>query len=94
MEQIAYHVHAHLAVYVDGTLRPIPGGVGIVTPLAQPTGAGTLYAATDRYDWLHTHAQDGTIHIESPTEATYTLGRFFAGDSRSPLERSAPREAP
>jgi len=27
--------------------------------------------------WLHTHAADGIIHIESPIERTYTLGDFF-----------------
>jgi hypothetical protein len=77
MEQAVYHVPTHLAVYVDGTLRPIPGGVGIDAPAAEQTAAGTLYAATECYYWLHTHAQDGIIHIESPTEDTYTLGQFF-----------------
>jgi hypothetical protein len=27
--------------------------------------------------WLHTHAPDGIIHIESPTQRIYTLGDFF-----------------
>jgi hypothetical protein len=27
--------------------------------------------------WLHTHAGDGIIHIESPVQRTYTLGEFF-----------------
>ncbi len=27
--------------------------------------------------WLHTHAADGIIHIESPVHRTYTLGDFF-----------------
>ena len=27
--------------------------------------------------WLHTHAADGIIHIESPVHRTYTLGNFF-----------------
>ncbi len=27
--------------------------------------------------WLHTHAADGIIHIESPVQRTYTLGEFF-----------------
>jgi hypothetical protein len=78
MEQVAYHVHTHLTVYVDGQLRPIPGGVGVVTPVPQQTADGPFYSATTCYYWLHTHAQDGIIHIESPTKATYTLGQFFA----------------
>jgi hypothetical protein len=27
--------------------------------------------------WLHTHAADGVIHIESPVQRTYKLGEFF-----------------
>ena len=27
--------------------------------------------------WLHTHAPDGVIHVESPTQRIYTLGDFF-----------------
>ena len=27
--------------------------------------------------WLHVHAQDGIVHIESPTSKTYELGQFF-----------------
>jgi hypothetical protein len=77
-EQVAYHVHTHLAVYVDGRLRPLPAGVGIVEPEAEATPAGAFDAASRCYYWLHVHAQDGVIHIESPTLATYTLGQFFA----------------
>jgi hypothetical protein len=77
-EQVAFHVHAHLAVYVNGQLRPIPAGIGIVAPAAQSTPEGPFYAATRCYYWLHVHAQDGVIHIESPTKSTYTLGQFFA----------------
>jgi hypothetical protein len=27
--------------------------------------------------WLHTHAADGIVHIESPVDRTFTLGDFF-----------------
>ncbi len=78
-EQVVYHVHTHLAVYVDGALRPVPAGIGLVRPaVAQQTVDGPFYGATDCYYWLHVHAQDGIIHIESPTAKTYTLGQFFA----------------
>jgi hypothetical protein len=77
-EQVAYHIHAHLTVYVDGALRPIPAGVGIVTPVAQQTANGAFYGATRCYYWLHVHAQDGVIHVESPNQHNYTLGQFFA----------------
>jgi hypothetical protein len=77
-EQVAYHIHAHLTVYVNGALRPIPAGIGIVSPVPQQTGSGTFDSASTCYYWLHVHAQDGVIHVESPTTATYTLGQFFA----------------
>jgi hypothetical protein len=28
--------------------------------------------------WLHTHAADGIIHVEAPTQRESTLGQFFA----------------
>jgi hypothetical protein len=77
-EQVAYHIHTHLSVYVNGALRPIPAGIGIVTPVVQQTANGAFDSASQCYYWLHVHAQDGVIHVESPTTATYTLGQFFA----------------
>jgi hypothetical protein len=77
-EQVAYHVHAHLSIYVNGALRPIPAGIGIVTPVVQSTANGSFDSASRCYYWLHVHAQDGVIHVESPTTTTYTLGQFFA----------------
>ena len=76
-EQVAYHVHTHLSIYVDGQLRPLPAGVGAVEPIAEQTAAGEFDGASRCYYWLHVHAQDGIIHIESPTSASYTLGQFF-----------------
>jgi hypothetical protein len=29
------------------------------------------------FAWLHTHAADGIVHIESPIQRAYTLGNFF-----------------
>jgi len=77
-EQVAYHVHTHLTVYVNGALRPMPGGIGIVKPVAQQTSNGAFDEASQCYYWLHVHAQDGVIHIEAPNQATYTLGQLFA----------------
>jgi hypothetical protein len=77
-EQVAYHIHTHLAVYVNGVLRPISPGIGTVAPMAQQTANGVFYEASNCYYWLHVHAQDGVIHVESPTNRTYTLGQFFA----------------
>ncbi len=77
IEQLAYHTHAHLQVFVDGQPRSLPGAIGMLGPVAQQTPYGPFYAATQCYYWLHTHASDGVIHIESPTQRIYTLGQFF-----------------
>lgn len=76
-EQVAYHIHTHLAVYVNGALRPIPYGVGAVKPTVQQTKQGPFASGTHCLYWLHTHVQDGVIHVESPTTKQYTLGQFF-----------------
>jgi hypothetical protein len=82
-EQVAYHIHAHLAVFVNGALRPIPLGIGIVKPVVSQGFA----QASNCYYWLHTHVQDGIIHIESPTKQVYTLGQFF-DEWKQPLSSS------
>jgi len=76
-EQVLFHVHAHLTVFVDGTARQIPYGIGIPGAQASPTPAGPYVGAGSCFYWLHTHAADGIIHIESPVARTYTLGDFF-----------------
>jgi hypothetical protein len=72
------HIHTHLAVYVDGKLRPLPPGIGIVKPVAQSGPGSPFYSASTCYYWLHVHTQDGVIHVEAPAKGTYTLGQFFA----------------
>ncbi len=76
-EQLAYHIHAHLALYVDGKLRALPGGIGIPGSTSQPSQQGPVAAGGQCIYWLHTHAPDGVIHVESPTQRIYTLGNFF-----------------
>ena len=61
-ETLIFHIHAHLAVFVDGQPRAVPAGIGI-------TGS-CLY-------WLHSHTADGVIHMESPVPRTFTLGNYF-----------------
>ena len=76
-EQVAFHIHSRLTVIVDGKEKAIPYGVGISDPQLQP-GLGTPFVASGScFSWLHTHAADGVIHIESPVQRTYTLGNFF-----------------
>lgn len=76
-EQLLFHIHAHLTVFTDGRARQIPGGVGIVDPQAQATPAGPFVVGGGCFYWLHTHASDGIIRIESPVRRIYTLGDFF-----------------
>jgi hypothetical protein len=84
IEQLAYHIHAHLQVYVDGQPRQLPPAIGLIGPVSQQTPEGLFYGAQQCYYWLHTHAADGIIHIESPTPRIYTLGNFF-NEWRQPL---------
>jgi len=59
------HIHQHLDLFVDGKAVEVPGDLGI--------GEGFI---SD----LHTHASypPGIIHVESPTQARFSLGQFFA----------------
>ena len=60
----AYHIHAHLSVYVDGKNVPVPAQVGI-----DPQGQ---FLAP-----LHTHDTSGVVHMESSQTYPFTLGQFF-----------------
>jgi hypothetical protein len=64
-EQLDYHVHAHLDIYVNGEAKLVPAGIGIddVLRVISP---------------LHTHDLSGVIHIEAATPMPFTLGQFFA----------------
>jgi hypothetical protein len=76
-EQVVYHIHAHLQVYVNGTPRTLPAAIGMVGAVSEQTPYGPFYGAQQCYYFLHTHATDGVIHIESPSPRIYTLGNFF-----------------
>jgi hypothetical protein len=77
-EQVAFHIHAHLGVYVNGDQRAIPYGIGVLPPLQlQQTAEGPFVTGGAGFYWLHTHDITGVIHIESPVQRQYTLGEFF-----------------
>jgi hypothetical protein len=63
-EQLAYHIHQHLAIYDVGQPVTVPGGIGI------DQKNNCIY-------WLHTHDTSGVIHVESPSQKQYTLGNFL-----------------
>ncbi len=78
LEQVAYHIHAHLAIFVNGAARTIPEGIGITPPRQTQSGAtGQFVVGGTCFYWLHAHTADGVIHIESPTQSLYTLGQYF-----------------
>jgi hypothetical protein len=76
-EQTLFHIHAHLTLFLGGAARQIPAGIGITHPQVQSTPEGPFVAGGGCFYWLHTHAADGVIHIESPVQRTFTLGNFF-----------------
>lgn len=77
-EQVVYHIHAHLAVFVNGRPGIIPEGIGIAPPrTVEQSADGPFVLAGACFYWLHSHTADGVIHIESPDQRTYTLGNYF-----------------
>ncbi len=61
-EQLTYHVHAHLAIFVEGQPVTVPANIGLRATCIS---------------WLHTHDAGGVIHVEAPSAHTYLLGSFF-----------------
>jgi hypothetical protein len=62
-EQLLFHIHTHLDIFVNGQLIYIPPQIGIIPDKC-------IY-------WLHTHDGTGVIHIESPIKRDFTLGQFL-----------------
>jgi len=77
-EQLVYHVHTHLTIFVNGQARVIPYGIGVPGFEAVRTKNGPFVETGSCFYWLHTHADDGIIHVESPSSTkSFTLGQFF-----------------
>jgi hypothetical protein len=78
-EQLVEHVHSHLTLFVNGQSRVIPYAIGIPGAEAVQTAHGPFVETGSCFYWLHTHQEDGIIHVESPSLGTsFTLGQFFA----------------
>ena len=77
-EQLSYHVHARLSLFVNGKQRAVPLGVGIAPPrrVTQNDG-GPFISGGSCFSFLHTHATDGIIHVEAPARVNFSLGQFF-----------------
>lgn len=77
-EQVLFHIHAHLTIFVRGLARQVPAGIGIAPPYRiAETPQSAFVAGASCFMWLHTHSADGIIHTESPVKRTFTLGEFF-----------------
>ena len=80
-ETVTYHVHTMVTLYVNGQPERLPAGIGITSPaLTSGSGASTFVdvGPHDCLYWLHTHANDGIVHVEAPRHGTFTLGELFA----------------
>lgn len=79
-EQLAYHIHSHLAIYVNGTQKAVPAGIGIVQPwqTQQEQDGSTFIGGGKAIYYVHVHDSTGIIHVESPNQNKYTLGQVFA----------------
>lgn len=64
-EGAVQHFHAHLDVVADGQPVLVPANIGI------DERAGGISP-------LHTHDGTGVIHVESPTQATFSLAQLFS----------------
>ena len=89
-EQTVVHVHTHLTIFVNGKAQVIPYGIGIPGFQAVQTAQGPFVQTGSCFYWLHVHANDGIIHVESPsTTEGFTLGQLFdEWGSRSAAPRS------
>src|ERR1700750_158400 len=72
-EQLAFHVHAHLQIYVDGQQRAVPAGIGVVPPLeVRQTPQGPFVLGGAGIYWLPTHHRSRGGHIETTLETPFT----------------------
>jgi hypothetical protein len=77
-EQTLVHVHTHLTIFVNGQARVIPYGIGIPGFQAVQTAQGPFVQTGSCFYWLHGHANDGIVHVESPsTTMSFNLGTYF-----------------
>jgi hypothetical protein len=60
-----FHIHAQLSIYTNGKKQTIPQNVGIEPDSEFITS-------------LHTHDQEGVIHMEAVQPYPFKLGQFFA----------------
>lgn len=80
----AEHYHPQLRIFINGAEVPVPGNIGV-----DP--------ATGAMSAVHTHEEDGTIHIEADTTGeVFTLGQLFTqwGVKLTPTQIGGARAKP
>ncbi len=79
LESTLFHIHVHVAIFVKNAEQEVPFGIGVGQPWqVADTPRGSFVEDGSCFYWLHTHTDDGVVHIESPIRRTFTLGDFFA----------------
>jgi len=83
----AYHVHAHVSLYVKGEQIAIPAGIGVINPTV--TNNYVNFDVAKCFYEIHTHDATGVIHIHANGGANrpLTLGQLFDVWGQ-PLERN------
>src|SRR5581483_5991449 len=62
-EALAFHIHQHLDIFVNGKRVTVPALIGIDD--------------SSFITEMHTHDASGVLHVESAKNRPYTLGQFF-----------------
>ena len=85
-EQLFFHVHAHLDIFLDGQPLTVPAGIGIggdpnakVVIQGGQQVAGLVGGSCSHpcISPLHTHDTSGVLHVENDKEREINLGQLF-----------------
>jgi len=80
-EVVNFHTHTYVSIFVNGSERRLPGGIGITQPwLVETFPSGVFYDVGPKncIYWIHTHTADNIVHVEAPAKGVFTLGELFA----------------
>ena len=67
--ELTRHDHMYLTIQIEGQLVTIPENVGVNSDTCKESGANMHV--------VHTHSDDGTLHLEMQTDEDVELGVFF-----------------
>ncbi|HEX5439220.1 MAG TPA: Ig-like domain-containing protein [Gemmatimonadaceae bacterium] len=77
-DTVAYHIHIHLTLIVNGEQLAVPLGIGTVDrTVSKEFGEGLFVTAASCFYWIHTHDESGVLHVEAPIQRGLTLGNAF-----------------